>query len=87
MNDNLPIIRDYNTIINGVLASFVTLSHKIGGELPKMANHVRGLFDAQQQFIHRAIKSKKPINDQQIQELIKPQSMEIEAICGRETLF
>ncbi len=83
-NDNLPVLRDYNAIINDALASFVTVSRKIGGELPTMVDYVTHLFDAQRQFIRKAIQSKKPANDQQIQELIKPQSTDIEAICGKE---
>jgi hypothetical protein len=82
-NDNLPVLRDYNAIITGPLASFVTVSRKIGGDLSGMVDHVSRLFDTQRQFIRKAVQSKKPANDQQIQELIKPQSTEIEAICGK----
>ena len=82
--DNLPVLRDYNAIVNGSFASFVSVSRKIGGDLPTMIDHVTRLFDAQRQFIHKAVQSKKPTNDQQIQELIKPQSTEIEAISGKE---
>lgn len=85
--DNLPVVQDYNTIISDTLASFLAVSRKIGGDLPAMVDHVSRLFDAQRQFIRKAIQSKKPTNDQQIQELIKPQSTEIEAICGKEKLF
>lgn len=85
-DDNLPILRDYNNIINDSLASFVATSRKIGGDLSAMIDHVNRLFDAQRQFIRKAIQSKKPTNDQQIQELIKPQSTEIEAICGKEKI-
>jgi hypothetical protein len=81
--DNLPILRDYNTIINGSLASFVTVSRKIGGELSTMIDHVTRLFDAQREFLRHAIQTKKPANDQQITELIKPQSTEIETIVGK----
>jgi len=81
--DNLPILRDYNTIINGTLASFVTVSRKIGGELSTMIDHVTRLFDAQREFLRHAIQTKKPANDQQITELIKPQSTEIETIVGK----
>ncbi len=86
-NANLPVLRDYNTIINDSLAPFVSVSRKIGGELPAMIDHVTRLFDAQRQFIQKAVQSKKPANDQQIHELIKPQSTEIEAICGKEKFF
>ncbi len=82
-NDNLPVLRDYNAIVNDTLTSFAAVSRKIGGELPTMIDHVKSLFDAQQEFIRKAIQSKKPANDQQIQDLIKPQSTEIEAICGK----
>ncbi|CAF2748282.1 unnamed protein product [Rotaria sp. Silwood2] len=81
-NDNFPILQDYKAIINGTLASFVTLSRKIGGELPTMIDHVTRVFDVQQKFIQKAIQSKKPTNDQEIQELVKPQSTEIETICA-----
>lgn len=83
-NDNLPVLREYNTILTGSLASFVTLSRKIGGELPTIIDHVVRLFDTQKEFLHQAIQTKKPGNDQQISELIKPQSNEIEAIVGKE---
>ncbi|UJR25340.1 hypothetical protein I4U23_006690 [Adineta vaga] len=81
-NDNLPVLRDFNTIVDSTLASFTAISRKIGGELPTMIDYVARLFDAQRQFIRKAIQSKKPTSDQQIQELIKPQSTEIEAICA-----
>lgn len=86
-NDNSPVLKDYNAIINGSLGSFVTISRKIGGELPSMIDHVTRLFNAQLQFIQKAVQTKKPTNDQQIQELIKPQSTEIEAICGKQNFF
>jgi hypothetical protein len=85
-NDSLPVLRDYNAIIDSTLASFTTISRKIGGELPTMTDYVTRLFDAQRQFIRKAIQSKKPTNDKQIQELLKPQSTEIEAICGKDKL-
>jgi hypothetical protein len=81
--DNLPILRDYNTILTGSLSSFAILSRKIGGELSTMIDHVTRLFDIQKEFLHQAIQTKKPTNDQQIAELIKPQSNEIEAIVGK----
>jgi len=86
-NDSLPVLRDYNAIIDSTLASFTTISRKIGGELPTMTDYVTRLFDAQRQFIRKAIQSKKPTNDKQIQELLKPQSTEIEAICGNDKLY
>lgn len=85
-NDNLPVLRDYNTIVDSTLASFAAISRKIGGELPAMIDHVTRLFNAQRQFIQKAVQSKKPANDQQLQELVKPQSAEIEAICGKYKL-
>jgi hypothetical protein len=81
--DNLPILRDYNTIINDTLASFIILSRQIGGELSVMIDHVIRLFDAQREFIRYALRNRKPTYDQQIAELIKPQSNEIEAIGGK----
>jgi hypothetical protein len=81
--DNLPILRDYNTILNGSLAAFATLSRQIGEELGPMIEHVMRLFNSQKEFLRQAIQTKKPANDQQISELIKPQSNEIEAIVGK----
>ncbi len=81
--DNLPILRDYNTILNGSLSSFVNLSRKIGGELVPMMDHVMRLFNRQKEFLQQSIQKKKPANDQKISELIKPQSNEIEAIVGK----
>src|SRR5438046_1612143 len=62
--DNLPILRDYNIIINDSLTSFVILSRKIGGELSLMIDHVIRLFNIQKEFIRQAIQMKKPTNDQ-----------------------
>jgi hypothetical protein len=81
------VLYDFLAIIKDSLASFVAVSRKIGGDLPAMIDHVTRLFNAQQQFIGKAIQSKKPANDQQILELIKPQSTEIEAICGKEKVL
>ncbi|CAF4250073.1 unnamed protein product, partial [Rotaria magnacalcarata] len=44
-----------------------------------MSDHVKRLFDAQQQFLRQAVQSTKP-NDQKVVEAIKPQSSEIDAI-------
>ena len=85
-SENIPVLNDYNTIINGTLASFVTTSRKIGGELPAMLDHVARLFDIQREFLRQATQTKKPTNDQQIAELIKPQSTEIEAIVGESSV-
>lgn len=79
--DHLPILRDYDTIINESVQPFLNSSKKIGGDLTTMTDHVQRLFAAQQAFIKRAAQSKKP-NDQQIMEIIKPQSNEIEAISS-----
>ncbi|CAF3311555.1 unnamed protein product [Rotaria socialis] len=79
--DHLPIIRDYETLINVSIQPFVVLSQKIGGDLTALSNHVLRLFNAQQQFIREAIQSKKP-NEKQLMDAIKPQSLEIEAILG-----
>lgn len=79
--DGSPILRDYQTIVNDSVKPFVTLTQKIGGDLTEMSGHVTRLFNAQQQFLKRAVQSKKP-NDQQLMEAIKPQSSEIEAITG-----
>lgn len=84
VNDNLPVLREYNAIISGTLKTFVTISQKIGGELSTMTDHVTRLFNAQQKFIQKAIQSQKPANDLEMQTLIKPQSTEIEAICGKK---
>lgn len=80
---NLPVLQDYDTIIKGTLSSFVALSNKIGGELPAMVDRVTRLFDAQKQFIQKAMQIKKPENDSELQAMIRPQSTEIEGICGK----
>ncbi|CAF1118311.1 unnamed protein product [Adineta ricciae] len=80
--DHLPALKDYNAILENTLAPFTAASRKLGGELPAMIDHVTRLFSAQQQFLRNALQNKKPANDQQIQDLIKPQSTEIEAICA-----
>ena len=80
-------MRDYGAVLAGSLASFVTLSRKIGGELPTMVDHVTKLFSAQQQFLRQALQTKKPATDQEIAALIKPQSAIIETICGQSVIF
>lgn len=79
--DHLPVLRDYNAIVTDSVKPFLAVSNKIGGELTTMNEHVGRLFELQQQFIKRAVQSKKP-NDQQIMDFIKPQSSEMEAITG-----
>ena len=81
--DSLPVLRDYNAIVNDAVAPFVVTSRKIGGELSTMADHLTRLFDAQRAFIRTAIQTKKPTNEQQIADLIKPQTTEIEGLVGR----
>lgn len=81
--DSLPVLRDYHMIVNGSLTSFITLSRQIGGELSSMIDHVARLFNNQKEFLKQAIQMKKPTNDQQISELIKSQSNEIESIVGK----
>ncbi|CAF0748087.1 unnamed protein product [Adineta ricciae] len=91
--DALPVLREYNTIINETLAPFVTTSRKIGGELITMVDHLTRLFDAQRTFLRTAVQTKKPTNDEQTINLVKPQSTEIEAIVAftnqnrKSTLF
>ena len=80
--DALPVLREYNTIINETLAPFVTTSRKIGGELITMVDHLTRLFDAQRTFLRTAVQTKKPTNAEQTTNLVKPQSTEIEAIVG-----
>ena len=80
--DHLPILRDYEAIIHGSFKSFATHSQQIGGELSGMIDHVTRLFRAQRDFLRQAIQTRKPTNDQQMKDLIKPQSSEIEAIGG-----
>ena len=79
--DQLPIVRDYETMINESVKPFLAASNKIGGDLTTMAEHVRVLFEAQQLFVKRAVQSQKP-NEQSIMEAIKPQSKTIESITG-----
>jgi adenylyl cyclase-associated protein len=79
--DSLPILRDYDSLINESVKPFLAVSQKIGGDLITMSDHVARLFNAQQQFLRQAVQSKKP-GDQQLIEAIKPQSSEIEAITG-----
>jgi hypothetical protein len=82
---HLPILRDYDTIVNESLKPFLAISAKIGGDLTTMNDHVARLFELQQQFIKQAVQSKKP-DEQQITELIKPQLREMEAITGLITM-
>lgn len=84
--DHLPIVADYEAIIHGSFRSFASLSRQIGGEVSSMTDHVTRLFDAQKDFLRQAIQTRKPANDQQMKDLIKPQSSEIEAITG-ESFF
>jgi len=79
--DHLPVIRDYDTLINESVKPFVTVSQNIGDDLTTMSDHVLRLFNAQQQFLRQAVQSKKPA-DKQTMDALKPQSNEIEAITG-----
>lgn len=83
--DHLPILRDYDIILQDSVKPFLDVSQKIGGDLITMNDHVNRLFNAQQQFLKQAVQSKKP-NDQQLMEFIKPQSHEIEAITGMKLI-
>jgi hypothetical protein len=85
--NSLPILRDYETLINESVKPFVAVSQKIGGDLITMNEHLTRLFNAQQEFLRQAVQSQKP-NDQQLMQAIQPQSNEIEAITGinRETV-
>lgn len=76
-----PVLRDYETLINESVKPFLATSQKIGAELTTLSDHVKRLFEAQQQFLRRAVQSTKP-NDQDIIAAIKPQSSEIEAITS-----
>lgn len=79
--ESAPILRDYEVLINESVKPFLANSQKIGGDLTTMNEHLTRLFQAQQQFLKRAVQSQKP-NDQQLMEAIKAQSNEIEAITG-----
>lgn len=79
--DSLPILRDYEILINESVKPFVAVSQKIGGDLITMNEHLTRLFNAQQEFLRQAVQCQKP-NDQQLMQAIKPQSNEIEAITG-----
>ena len=79
--DRLPVIQEYEALINDSVNAFVAVSKKIGGDLTTMSDHVSRLFTAQQQFLRQAVQSKKPA-DKGLTDAIKPQSSEIEAITG-----
>jgi len=79
--DHLPVIRDYDTLINESVKPFVAVSQKIGGDLTTMSEYVLQLFNAQQQFLRQAVQSKKP-DEKQVMAAFKPQSSEIENITG-----
>ena len=77
-----PIQREFDSILQGDVVAFVNLSRKIGGELTTMGEHFQRLFNGQKEFLQHAATNRKPSDDQQLNALIKPQSMEIEAICA-----
>jgi hypothetical protein len=79
--DSLPILHDYEIIINQSVKPFIAVSQKIGGDLITMSEHVTRLFNAQKEFLRQAVQSQKP-SDQQLMPAVKPQSNEIEAITG-----
>ncbi|CAF1061330.1 unnamed protein product [Didymodactylos carnosus] len=78
--DNLPIIQDYSSLIDGSLKQCLQLSTSLGGDLKELNNHISKLFDLQRIFILYAIQCKKPTNEQQFAEAIKPMLNEIQAI-------
>lgn len=85
--DNTPILRDFDAIIRGSFGSFVDSSRRLGSELTTTIEHLTRLFNAQKDFIRFAIQNRKPDNDQQLTDMIKSQSNEIEAICGKLSVF
>lgn len=74
-------------MMTDTVAPFVATSRQIGGELSSMAEHLTRLFDAQRAFLRLAIQSKKPTSEQQLAELIKPQTVEIEGLVGKREAF
>lgn len=77
-----PILRDFESIFQGNVISFINLSRKIGSELTIMSEHLQRLFNSQKEFLQYTMNHRKPSDDQQLNALIKPQSNEIEAIGG-----
>ena len=78
--DQLPIIGDYNAIINESVKPFVALSQKLGGDLTTITEYLTRLFNAQQQFLRQAVQSKKP-DESALANAIQPQSNEMTAIA------
>lgn len=58
-----PALQAFQELVDGPLASFVSLSTTVGGLVAEQAGFFKAAFDAQQQLLVTASKSKKPSPD------------------------
>jgi adenylyl cyclase-associated protein len=59
-----PSLRAYQGLLDGPLASFLTLSKTVGGAVADQSQYVKTAFDLLQQLLVTATKSKKPSAEQ-----------------------
>merc|ERR1712198_482203 len=69
--DSLESLSVYESIAGGPLASFISTSNSIGGDLAQHAAMITAAFQAQRQFLQTASESKQP-SSADIQKLLKP---------------
>ena len=69
--DSLESLSVYESITGGPLASFISTSNSIGGDLAQHAAMITAAFQAQRQFLQTASESKQP-SSADIQKLLKP---------------
>lgn len=69
--DSSESLSVYESITGGPLASFISTSNSIGGDLAQHAAMITAAFQAQRQFLQTASESKQP-SSADIQKLLKP---------------
>lgn len=72
-------VQSYKDIIQTQLATFLNISHQIGGEVAEQAKLVNDAFEAQLNYLNLAAESAQPSSEQQMK-LLKPTSDKIQAV-------
>ncbi|CAN9504212.1 unnamed protein product [Ophioblennius macclurei] len=76
---NSKLVADFDVIVGGPLAEYMTLSQKIGGDVLKHANMVKQAFSSQRDLIRMASSSQKP-SDAVLTSLLQPVSKAIQQV-------
>ncbi|XP_029976007.1 adenylyl cyclase-associated protein 1 [Salarias fasciatus] len=73
------LVSDFDAIMEGPLAEYMSLSQKIGGDVLKHANMVKQAFSSQRELIRMASSSQKP-SDAVLTSLLQPVSRAIQQV-------